>query len=113
MPGNTYFEGGIWQQIERNTPECPLPGPPPLRGGGKKSGERGGVPGEPAERRGKSGGVRVIYYFYDEEWPVFLLQLYAKGEKADLTAAERKTMGKLALQLKHSMRRERGGKDMR
>ncbi len=62
--------------------------------------------------RGKSGGVRVIYYFYDEGWPVFLLQLYAKSERADLTAAERKSMGKLALQLKDSMRRQRGGKDM-
>ncbi len=63
--------------------------------------------------RGKSGGLRVIYYFYDEGWPVFLLQLYAKSERADLTAAERKSMGKLALQLKDSMRRQRGAKDMR
>jgi len=62
--------------------------------------------------RGKSGGVRVIYYFYDEGWPVFLLQLYAKGEKADLTAAERNAMGKLAQQLKDSMKRQRSRRDV-
>ncbi|MGE0121274.1 MAG: type II toxin-antitoxin system RelE/ParE family toxin [Dongiaceae bacterium] len=62
--------------------------------------------------RGKSGGVRVIYYFYDEGWPVFLLQLYTKKEKADLTAAERNAMGKLAQQLKDSMKRQRSRRDM-
>ncbi len=62
--------------------------------------------------RGKSGGARVIYYFYDEGWPLFLLQFYAKGEKADLTPAERKTVGKVAQQLKDSMKRERR-KDVR
>jgi hypothetical protein len=63
--------------------------------------------------RGKSGGVRVIYCFYDEGWPVFLLQLYAKGEKADLTVAERNSLGKVAQQLKHSMRQQRSRKDVR
>ena len=63
--------------------------------------------------RGKSGGARVIYYFYDEGRPLFLLQFYAKGEKADLTPAERKAMGKLAQQLKDGMRRERSRKDVR
>ncbi len=62
--------------------------------------------------RGKSGGVRVIYYFYDEGWPVFLLQFCAKREKADLTAAERKATGKLAQQLKDSMKRQRGRRDV-
>ena len=28
--------------------------------------------------RGKSGGVRVIYYFYDEESPLYALLLYGK-----------------------------------
>jgi mRNA-degrading endonuclease RelE of RelBE toxin-antitoxin system len=63
--------------------------------------------------RGKSGGVRVIYYFYDEGWPLFLLQFYAKGEKADLTPAERKAVGKLAQQLKESMRRGRSRNEVR
>jgi hypothetical protein len=38
--------------------------------------------------KGKRGGVRVIYYFRDEAFPVFLLTVYAKNQKANLTKAE-------------------------
>ena len=39
---------------------------------------------------GKRGGARVIYYFYTADFPVFLMALYAKNEKADLSAREKK-----------------------
>ena len=39
--------------------------------------------------QGKSGGVRVIYYFYGELMPLYLLTLFAKGDKDNLTKAER------------------------
>jgi hypothetical protein len=39
--------------------------------------------------QGKSGGVRVIYYFYDELMPLYMLTLFAKGDKDNLTKAER------------------------
>jgi hypothetical protein len=42
--------------------------------------------------RGKRGGVRVIYYFYNESLPLFLLNVFAKNEKANLTKAERNEM---------------------
>ena len=42
-----------------------------------------------AQRRGKRGGVRVIYYFHSETFPLFLLTVYAKNQKANLTKAER------------------------
>src|ERR1700694_6352723 len=42
-----------------------------------------------AKGKGKSGGVRVIYYFHSEAFPVFLLTVYAKNQKANLTKAER------------------------
>jgi hypothetical protein len=45
-----------------------------------------------APGRGKRGGVRVIYYFYNESLPVFLLNIFAKNEKANLTQAERSEM---------------------
>jgi hypothetical protein len=35
---------------------------------------------------GKRGGTRVVYYFYNEDFPILLLALYAKNEKSDLTA---------------------------
>jgi hypothetical protein len=44
--------------------------------------------------RGKRGGARVIYLFAGEDVPIFLLAVFAKNEKADLTAAERNAFGK-------------------
>lgn len=40
--------------------------------------------------KGKSGGYRVITFWGGEDIPVFLLALYAKNERADLTPGERK-----------------------
>ncbi|WP_298940686.1 type II toxin-antitoxin system RelE/ParE family toxin [uncultured Psychromonas sp.] len=43
---------------------------------------------------GKSGGVRVIYYFHNESIPLFLLSLFGKNEKANLSHAERNLLAK-------------------
>lgn len=45
--------------------------------------------------QGKSGGVRVIYYFHDDFMPLYLLTVFAKGEKANLTKAERNELANL------------------
>ena len=42
-----------------------------------------------APGRGKRGGYRVIYYFHNENIPLFLLTVYGKNQKANLTKAER------------------------
>ena len=39
--------------------------------------------------RGKRGGSRIIYYWVTKEDHIYLLTVYAKGAKDDLTAAER------------------------
>jgi hypothetical protein len=44
---------------------------------------------------GKSGGVRVIYYFCDDAMPLYLLTLFAKGDKANLSKAERNDLADL------------------
>jgi len=49
--------------------------------------------------RGKSGGARVIYVFGGGDVPVFLLAAFAKNEKADLTAAERNSLGKQVVKM--------------
>jgi hypothetical protein len=41
-----------------------------------------------AKGKGKRGGVRVIYYFHNEAFPLFLLTVYGKSQKANLTKAE-------------------------
>ncbi len=45
--------------------------------------------------QGKSGGVRVIYYYHDDLMPLYLLTLFAKGDKANLTKAERNDLADL------------------
>lgn len=44
---------------------------------------------------GKIGGTRVIYFFHNEKMPLYLLTIYGKGEKDNLTAAERNELSKL------------------
>lgn len=41
---------------------------------------------------GKSGGYRILSYYVAEDWPVFLVGVFAKGAKANLTAAEKNTV---------------------
>lgn len=45
--------------------------------------------------KGKSGGVRVIYYYHGKLTPLFLLSLFGKSEKANLSKAERNELAKL------------------
>jgi len=45
-----------------------------------------------AQGRGKRGGVRVIYYFHNESLPLFLLNVFSKNERENLTMAERNAM---------------------
>jgi hypothetical protein len=52
-----------------------------------------------AQGKGKSGGVRVIYYHHNESMPLFLLTLFGKGEKANLSKSERNDLAKLTLLL--------------
>lgn len=44
--------------------------------------------------RGKRGGARVIYLFGGDDVPVFLLAVFAKNEKSDLTAVERNALSR-------------------
>lgn len=45
--------------------------------------------------RGKSGGVRVIYYYHSDALPLYLLTLFAKNERANLSKAERNELADL------------------
>jgi hypothetical protein len=44
--------------------------------------------------KGKSGGYRIITYFAGEDIPVFLLALFSKGERDNLSKAERNELRK-------------------
>ena len=53
-----------------------------------------------AKGKGKSGGVRVIYYFYDEENPLYAIFLYGKNEQANLSSEQKKQVAAFAATLK-------------
>jgi hypothetical protein len=53
--------------------------------------------------RGKSGGARVIYYFHSERLPVVALTVFAKNERANLTAAERNAMAVVVRAIKQQL----------
>jgi hypothetical protein len=48
-----------------------------------------------ARGHGKRGGARVIYYYYNQSIPLFLLDVYAKNEKADLSEADKRSLKRL------------------
>jgi hypothetical protein len=45
---------------------------------------------------GKRGGARVVYILRNESFPVFLIAVYGKNEKANLTKKERNELAKIA-----------------
>lgn len=45
--------------------------------------------------KGKSGGARVIYYFYNDSMPLYALLIYGKGERSDLSPDQRRMVTKL------------------
>lgn len=44
---------------------------------------------------GKSGGVRIIYYVWVTDEILYLLTVYGKSQKTDLTAADKKALRKI------------------
>ena len=57
--------------------------------------------------QGKSGGVRLIYYFHSEAMPLYLLAVFGKNERANLSKAERNDLAKLVRLLKQAAESER------
>ena len=55
------------------------------------------VAGGPHQKwlRGKSGGVRVIYYVHSEFMPLYLLTLFAKNERANISKAQRHELSEI------------------
>jgi hypothetical protein len=47
------------------------------------------------EGRGKRGGARVIYFYFNVSIPLFVLTIYAKNERADLSQQDRHDLRRL------------------
>jgi hypothetical protein len=49
---------------------------------------------------GKRGGVRVLYFYYNESAPLFLLMAYTKAEQKDVSPEGKRTLTKMAADIK-------------
>ena len=57
--------------------------------------------------RGKSGGVRVIYYFHSDVMPLYLLTAFGKNERSNLSKAERNGLAGLIRMFKEIVEKRR------
>jgi hypothetical protein len=60
--------------------------------------------------RGKSGGVRAIYYFYEKNTPLHAIFLYGKNEQVDLNPAQKKQVKAFAATVKAAALKERSAR---
>ena len=56
----------------------------------------------PRPGMGKSGGIRLIYFFWVEPNAVVLITAYAKNEKENLTDGDKKEIRKIVENLKRT-----------
>jgi len=59
----------------------------------------------PRQGMGKSGGARVVYIWRNDRFPVFLITVFPKNKKANLTKAERNALKKRADEIFDTYRR--------
>ncbi len=45
---------------------------------------------------GKRGGARIVYLYGGKDFPIFLITVYAKAEKGNLSKAEQNALAKMA-----------------
>jgi hypothetical protein len=55
---------------------------------------------------GKRGGTRVVYFYHDAQMPLFLLLIYAKAQREDMTTDEKKRVRALAAALERGYGRK-------
>jgi hypothetical protein len=56
---------------------------------------------------GKSGGLRVVTFYGGPALPVFVLSVFAKNEKANMTKAERNELAAILRELARVYRKDR------
>ena len=81
----------ILSELERRSAENEISANPwrwpiiPGTGGVRKARVRRG-------NRGRSGGVRIAYFFWPSKETIFFLSAYAKNEKSDLSGRDKKDL---------------------
>ncbi|WP_430444872.1 type II toxin-antitoxin system RelE/ParE family toxin [Sphingorhabdus contaminans] len=52
---------------------------------------------------GKRGGARIVYFYYNELCPLYLLLAYKKGQATNLTAEQKRVVAGFADMIKRSI----------
>jgi len=52
------------------------------------------------DSKGKSGGARIAYFYHNAGIPIFLLAVFGKGQKSNLTKEEQNELRELTALLK-------------
>jgi len=60
-----------------------------------------------AAGKGKRSGARVIYYYGGDHMPIYMVAIYSKSEKVDMTPAEKKAATKFVAATKRSFEAKR------
>ncbi len=58
--------------------------------------------------KGKSSGVRVIYYFHSGIMPLYLLTVFGKNEKSNISSEEKNLLSKIVKKLVVFWRQKNG-----
>ena len=55
---------------------------------------------------GKRGGVRVIYFYHNGYMPLYLITVYAKAERENITPDEKRLMVDFVTAIKHKFKQK-------
>jgi len=69
------------------------------------SGARKGRVGNPSKGKGKSGGFRYIYVYFEMNERIYLFYFYEKTKQDDLSVEQTKMLGELVRLTKDSIKR--------
>lgn len=84
----SYLDDDSYRSLQLHLAEDPAAGDViPSTGGFRKARWA-----DPLRQKGKRGGLRVIYYHFAGDAQIWLMTLYGKGEVADLTPAEKRSL---------------------
>jgi hypothetical protein len=61
---------------------------------------------DPRRGKGRRGGLRIIYFYFESDQQIWLMAVYGKDEASDLTAREKKAL-KAAMDLELIARAEK------
>lgn len=57
--------------------------------------------------KGKSGGYRVVTFFTGDDMPVFLIDIFAKGDRINLSKSERNHLKSILSKIAEAYKRDR------